>query len=239
MKNNIPIETKVIQPSIDAVFRGQGINKNYSPSLRIRSIVEKALDDFLILAKPVGIFKEISVTEFKKIFDGEGLNDDSAPLKNIYPLADRMALYAITLGAEISNFIENLFNNNDYVLGYTLDTVASIGADNASELMENQYGMLNSGDSTNTLVLGYSPGYCGWHVSGQKKLFEHLQPETIGISLNTSFLMNPLKSVTGLIVKGHRDIHQFKPNFPFCRGCLTHSCVERFKKLTIIEKEDN
>lgn len=231
MKNNIPIESKVIQPSKNAVFRAQGMNKNYSPSLRTRAILEKALDDFLVLARPIGIFKEISVTGFNIIFDGEGLNDDSAPLKNIYPLADRMALYAITLGAEISSSIENLFKNNDYVLGYMLDTVASLGADNAAGLMENQYGILNSRNSINTVVMGYSPGYCGWHISGQKKLFGQLQPETIGISLNTSFLMNPLKSVTGLMVQGHRNIHQFKPNFPFCRGCLTHSCAERLKKI--------
>lgn len=230
MKNNIQIESNAIQPSKDDVFRAQGMRKNHSPAKRIGAILEKALDDFLVLARPIGIFKEISVTGFKKIFDGEGLNDDAAPLKNIYPLADRMALYAITLGAEISAFIESLFKNNDYVLGYMLDTVASIGADNAAGLMENQYGMLNSGHSANTLVMGYSPGYCGWHISGQKKLFGQLQPETIGISLNASFLMNPLKSVTGLMVQGHRDIHQFKPNFPFCRGCLTHSCVERLKK---------
>jgi len=231
MKNNMPIESKVIQPSKDAVFRGQSINKDYSPSSRIQSIVEKALDEFLILAKPVGIYKEISITKFKTLFNGEGLNEESAPLKDIFPLADRIALYAITLGAEISSFIENLFIKNDYVLGYTLDTVASIGADNAAEQMEKQFGLLNSGASANTLVLGYSPGYCGWHISGQKQLFEKLQPETIGISLNTSFLMNPLKSVTGLLVQGDRDIHKFKPVFPFCSGCLTHSCVGRFKKL--------
>jgi hypothetical protein len=82
-----------------------------------------------------------------------------------------------------------------------------------------------------TVVLGYSPGYCGWHISGQKKLFAYLHPERIGITLNNSYLMTPLKSVTGVLVAGPPEIHRFKPDFPFCRHCRTYSCLERFKHL--------
>ncbi|MEE8334803.1 MAG: vitamin B12 dependent-methionine synthase activation domain-containing protein, partial [Candidatus Neomarinimicrobiota bacterium] len=158
---------------------------------------------------------------------------------NIFPLADRMALFAITMGHEICTVIESLFKNNDYVLGYMLDTVASLGADNAAGIMENQYGNMNSGNSEKSLVLGYSPGYCGWHLSGQKKLFGRLKPETIGISLNTSYLMQPLKSVTGILVQGNSNIHKFIPDFPFCRVCRTHSCNGRLKYLTSIDKGIN
>jgi len=227
MNNTIQIEPSVIQPSMNDLFQAQSKNGNYSPSKQIQATAQKALEGFLALARPQGKFKEITKTDFNTTYIGEGLNDTVSPLQNIYPLADKMALYAITLGTEISKSIVNLFKKNDYTLGYMLDTVASLGADNAASFMENEFGGLNPDNSNNILVRGYSPGYCGWHLSGQKKLFQQLQPETIGISLESSFLMNPLKSVTGVLVQGHQDIHNFRPDFPFCKECRTHSCVER------------
>ena len=80
-------------------------------------------------------------------------------------------------------------------------------------------------------VLGYSPGYCGWHISGQRKLFDYLRPDAIGISLNTSCMMNPLKSVSGVLVTAEPDAHRFKPRFSYCPECKDRSCVERMQQL--------
>jgi hypothetical protein len=78
-----------------------------------------------------------------------------------------------------------------------------------------------------TRVLPYSPGYCGWHITAQARLFEFLHPEDIGITLNSSYLMQPLKSVSGVLVAGKGEIHKFRPKFSFCADCKTHQCVER------------
>jgi hypothetical protein len=75
--------------------------------------------------------------------------------------------------------------------------------------------------------LRYSPGYCGWHISGQRKLFDFLKPETIGISLRESHLMEPLKSVSGVVIVGPAGIHAFQDEYPFCERCKTHGCRER------------
>ena len=70
-------------------------------------------------------------------------------------------------------------------------------------------------------VLRYSPGYCGWHVSGQINLFNTLTPEKIGITLGESCLMNPLKSVSGVLVAGPPNIHISTPTVAIK---LTGSC---------------
>jgi hypothetical protein len=77
----------------------------------------------------------------------------------------------------------------------------------------------------------FSPGYCGWHVSGQKKLFAALEPEEIGITLTPSCLMKPLKSISGVIIAGDVDIFQFEDAFAFCGECSTHVCRERLAAL--------
>jgi hypothetical protein len=82
-----------------------------------------------------------------------------------------------------------------------------------------------------TGIMRYSPGYCGWHISAQKKLFEYLKPKEIGISLLESYLMTPLKSITGVLIAGKRTIHIFNADFPFCSKCKNHSCQNRIKQL--------
>ncbi|MCK4404551.1 MAG: hypothetical protein KAW02_05615, partial [candidate division Zixibacteria bacterium] len=61
--------------------------------------------------------------------------------------------------------------------------------------------------------------------------FEFLHPEEIGITLLDSFLMKPLKSMSGVIVVGDREIHNFEDSYPFCRECRSHSCRDRIRAL--------
>jgi hypothetical protein len=77
----------------------------------------------------------------------------------------------------------------------------------------------------------YCPGHCGWHISGQEKLFKALRPEEIGIEINTTWAMQPFKSISGILVVGDKKIHRFKPAFSFCKECKEHKCVERLKIL--------
>ena len=92
---------------------------------------------------------------------------------------DYLALFALTMGEEVSINIETLFQKNDFPIVYMLDTIASLAADNAAELYQGKYMKSLTEENYDTVenyVLAYSPGYCGWHISGQKKKFEYLKP---------------------------------------------------------------
>ena len=45
----------------------------------------------------------------------------------------------------------------------------------------------------------YSPGYCGWNVSDQQKLFALLPKNFCGVSLNENSMMLPVKSISAVI----------------------------------------
>ena len=110
-----------------------------------------------------------------------------------------------------------------------LDAAASEGAERFVNVIEKRFAGRTSTGSR-TAVLAYSPGYCGWHVSAQRKLFDRLRPTECGITLNSSFLMSPLKSVSGVLVAGHPEIHEFPDEFECCAVCVTRECRDRLAR---------
>jgi hypothetical protein len=219
-----------ILPGAEAVFKGQGIPAAGEIQPKICALLEKANDLFLQSAKPIGMLSDVSKPDFEKIFIGEGRNAEASPLESIIRRAENLALFACTLGGAVSDRIAVLFERSDFALGSMLDSVASAAADRAAKEIETLFlaeleKTQRAGDETR--VLGYSPGYCGWDISGQKQLFRYLRPESIGITLTESFLMVPLKSVTGVLVAGPLEIHRIERSYPFCRICKTQACETR------------
>jgi hypothetical protein len=194
--------------------------------------LERATKLFLAQAAPRGVFASVGTDRFGAIYEGEGQNAPRTPLGLIFPRADGLALFAVTIGSQVEATVTRLFADGEYGLGYMLDSVASRGAETTADRVEKHYSRRYDGDRNDTgrlAFLRYSPGYCGWDVSGQRKLFAELRPEEIGISLRETFLMNPLKSVSGVIVTGPPEIHVFENSYPFCASCATRECLGRIE----------
>ncbi len=234
MSKIIKFDISEIMPTREEILREQGLSQGIEVKEKINKLTSNALDVFREKAVPVGILSEISSEEFAKIFIGEGKNANDTPLEHIFPQADFLSLFALTIGNKVSESISKYFHDNDFAIASLLDSIASLASDKSAEVI-GKYFQKNLQKKhlakQDTTVLSYSPGYCGWHISGQKKLFHFLQPENIGLSLNKSFLMIPLKSVSGVIVVGKKEIHIFQNNFPFCMECKMHSCQARMKNL--------
>jgi hypothetical protein len=197
---------------------------------RLRAVFDGAMTIFDRLAAPSAVVADVSVTTFAEIYSGENLNAPATPLHEIFPRATRLALFAATLGDPVSQEIGNLFKRDEPAMGYALDVIASEATNILADRLASRYeDSLHAGRAaTGTIrVLPYSPGYCGWHISGQRRLFAHLQPHAIGMQLAPSFLMRPLKSVSGVLVAGPPSAHRFRPTYPFCEDCTTHECRRR------------
>jgi len=230
MKQIIQISIDQIKPDPTGVFQSQGIPPGTPPPKRVKDLYDSAEELFFKLAAPIGIIADISIEDFAKIYPGNGNNEPDTPLEHIFPRANHLALFAFTLGKEISREIQQQLKDKNLAKGYMLDSVASYCTDKASaaaqDIFHDQLTSKQQIHGANHILL-YSPGYCGWHVSGQKKLFTYLEPGKIGIHLNESFLMIPLKSISGVFVSGNPKIHQFINNYPFCTLCQTRNCRDR------------
>jgi len=225
-------------PEADAVLSEQGIPEGRADRRIVEALAE-ALDLFAGLAEPAGITADVSVDEFGRIFRGAGRNAPDNPLANIYPKARGLALFAVTVGPKPEKLVARLFEEGKFELGYLLDAVASSAADRLAEQVQNTWALsvLNpkskiQNPKPRDVVLRYSPGYCGWDLTGQRALFRRLGPARIGIRLRRSCLMEPLKSVSGVIVLAAPEAHRFRNDFPFCSTCATKSCRARIAGLT-------
>jgi hypothetical protein len=217
-------------PSTAEVLEQQGLPGEDRVPARIATLIHDARTAYVERAEPLALVSLVSRDRFAELYRGEGLNDPETPLERIYPRADALALFAATVGYRVVQTIRDLFARQDPARGYMLDAVASAAADGlatavSAAVVERLQANGQLGDDV--AALPYSPGYCGWHVSGQRKLFDRLHPEEIGIHLNDSFLMTPLKSVSGVLVAGPGEAHRFRPDYPFCEACTTHECGRR------------
>jgi len=223
-----------LMPDRKVVLEDQGVPAGMAVSEQIEDLYHLACRLLAETAAPVGVLREISASAFAHVYLGEGKNELRTPVGDIFDRADHLALFAVTLGARPGHEIGRRFESNDFALACMLDSAASLAADRAAAVAERRFSeMLHKTGRTTpaTGVLRYSPGYCGWHISGQRKLFGFLHPEQIGLTLRESYLMEPLKSVSGVIVAGHRDIHNFPISYQFCRDCETRSCRQRLRAL--------
>jgi hypothetical protein len=204
---------------------------NGSPAAAtVHAIIDRSRELFVETAMPRGLFQTLPSSEFDEIYRGIGENDEDTPLEHVVEDAVSLAFFAVTLGEEISDRIDALFSAGELAEGYILDQVASFAADELAAIAGRRFRACAEVDD-GVDVLPYSPGYCGWHVSGQRALFEHLQPGEIGISLNESHLMHPIKSVSGVLVLAPIEAHTFSPAFPCCATCTTLECQERISTL--------
>lgn len=229
MRARVVFSIAEAMPTRDDVLERMGIASPSDLSARTGALLESAADDFARLAEPRGLAEDVSAGEFAVIYAGEGLNSQDTPLPQIWPRADSLALFAATLGEPVSARIAELFAADDMAGGFVLDAVASVAADLLTDRLAGRYRERLPAEAA--AVLGYSPGYCGWHISGQRALFARLGPHEIGISLNDSCLMRPLKSVSGVLVAGAAAIHRFRPEFSCCAECATRQCVGRMRSV--------
>ena len=141
--------------------------------------------------------------------------------------AGAYALFVATAGEEFEVLQQQLKRQGDMVRVFIADAIGSVIAEKAADRMEERlqqeispYGWSH----TNR----FSPGYCGWDVSQQQVLFPLFgTPTPCGVSLTPSSLMQPVKSVSGIIGVGQ----QVRKLEYTCGLCNFKDCYKRKKRM--------
>lgn len=138
--------------------------------------------------------------------------------------SDSIAVFVCTAGEGIGMRSRKAMQEGDLLKGYILDVIGSEMVDSATDLMQS---VLENeiGDEGKKITNRYSPGYCGWLVSEQHKLFQLIPGNFCGIRLTHSALMDPVKSISGIIGIGKNV--RFNPYT--CDLCGMKDCIYRRK----------
>jgi hypothetical protein len=134
--------------------------------------------------------------------------------------SESVALFLCTAGSEIGQRSRAAMRERDLLKGYIYDVVGSEIVEAAADLMQAdlERNMLTTGKK---ITNRYSPGYCGWDVAEQHNLFELLPENFCDVKLTPSALMDPVKSVSGIIGIGVN----VKSNPYTCMLCNMKDCV--------------
>jgi hypothetical protein len=234
MRKVLELNIDEVTPTVLEVLENQGMANRPNIPARITSLLDSAIELFKQLAEPKGIFEDYAVSDFESIYGGNEMNSSECPVPAIARQADGLAIFAATMGNRLIVKSSELFSNGQASLGYMLDAVNVSGAEYLGRLMARRFMEQLPEKLRKSKALKaqyYCPGHCGWHLSGQEKLFQILHPEEIGITLKSGWAMVPIKSISGILAVGEIQIHRFKPDFSYCPRCKEHKCVQRLRVL--------
>lgn len=234
MTGAVALPAGSLRPDPAAVLEALGVPPGRTPGASVGAVLERAFALFESTADARALVCPVDAGTFAEIYRGEGRNEPDTPLDHVLPGAEALALFVVTLGPEVTEEVGRQTSARDLLVAAALDAIASLAAEGAVQLLEGRFAdRLEAAGSAarRPAVLAYSPGYCGWHLSGQRRLLAALAPERIGVRLSPSDLMLPLKSVSGVLVAGEAGIHDLGPGFAFCASCATVTCRLRVDRL--------
>ncbi len=136
--------------------------------------------------------------------------------------AQGVALFLCTAGRGIEELSRRLIAAGDPFVGYIADAIGSLVVERAMDQVQDRL-EARMDERGLRITNRYSPGYCGWNVAEQQKLFRLLPPGFCGVSLTESSLMRPIKSVSGVIGIGAA----VRRNPYTCRLCDVDQCLYR------------
>jgi len=187
---------------------------------------EKALEDAGTLCKVEGGYRLLNGACFDE--SGRELQLGGKvfhPGKIIYRQLKDISgavLFLCTAGSGISRVSQELMSGSDQLLGYIYDVIGSICVEKAIDRMQDNLEQ-ELALSGNAMTNRFSPGYCDWDVAEQQTLFSFFPQNFCGISLSPSSLMDPIKSVSGIIGFGTGIEKKEHP----CKLCTMTHCFKK------------
>ncbi|MBK8945975.1 MAG: hypothetical protein IPM32_11995 [Ignavibacteriae bacterium] len=155
------------------------------------------------------------------LFDNTEFNVDKI-IFNQFLEANNAAIFVCTIGNEMELWSKKNTAEGDLLRGYLIDVTASTIVENVADLLHDFIGKTFI-EKDWKITNRYSPGYCNWQVNEQQNLFSLLPKNFCNIKLSDSSLMNPIKSISGIIGIGKN----VKYREYFCERCGIKDCTQR------------
>ena len=189
----------------------------------------KKIEDLQVTAEKVVTYslhhRAIKIDSIKSgtVYLQGGPNFKSPMLTKVMKNCEDVICFVATIGSGLEEEVARLTDENRLSSAYILDsmgsTVTEVMVDRFHKSMEKRYKAKGKG-----VTLRFSPGYCDWPITEQKKLFRALDLNRMDIKLTDTCLMRPRKSVSGIFgILSSSNITPYNP----CTECKKRDCLTR------------
>jgi len=214
-----------VRPEIPVLMEYLQIPDSDSYAL-VAEIVEKTFDELKDSKEIIGGYRILDCPEVN-VKDGtvvcsSGHLHTGRKISGYMKGADRIALFLCTAGQRFTGLSHTYQQNGDFLEAFVVESIGSATVESAMDKVQ-QYLEEEMMERGKKITNRYSPGYCEWALSGQRDLFAYIGEHPTGITINESSLMQPIKSVSGII--GIGDEVRKRPYG--CAICNSSSCVYR------------
>jgi hypothetical protein len=156
----------------------------------------------------------------RMVADGRTFQVGKTVLKELRN-SEKLLFFVCTAGKAISEKSVHLLAGADPAKGYIYDQVGIFLTEAAGDRMQQL--IRKELPPAKTTTNRYSPGYCHWDLSDQHHLFALFPLAPCGVTLTPSALMNPVKSISGVIGIGREVSYRDYP----CALCSSLNCIYR------------
>lgn len=139
--------------------------------------------------------------------------------------AEKAALFVCTAGATVSEHSRCSTMDADLLRGYLYDVTGTLVVEKAADMLQQELRQAAEADGYR-ITNRFSPGYCGWDLAEQHKLFSFFGDNYCGVTLTESALINPVKSLSGLTGIGRNVSYHPRQ----CHLCNDKNCIYRGRK---------
>lgn len=194
------------------IWRGMGMGNDNIPDQEVLNIISDMKLELKRVAKPIYSYVLTNTVDFKC----------GAIITKAFKDGDRFAVILLTLGSGVDDLLKG-YKESDIVNAFIADAIASELTEALCRKVVADIELLLEDDEQ--ISSSYSPGYCGWLLKEQVKLFSYFKDQSIGISLTPSCLMIPMKSISTVVAIGRNVEKQ-----PYgCEICAKLDCYKKRK----------
>lgn len=210
------------------VLRYLGYPAAAEPRLHLREIIDEWIRRAANRATPRAVYSVYPVIELRprgmRLQTSAGEVEFHGAVGEFLGPAEYVAAFIATAGPGVERLASELMHEGDHLSAMIVNAVGAERAE-AAEAMVIEQLREQGGEDAFTPTLPYSPGYCGMALTEQRTLFGLFGDHDVGVTLTESCLMQPLKSVSGLIGLG--PIERIAAFGSPCDRCELYTCAMR------------
>ena len=135
-----------------------------------------------------------------------------------------VATFIVTIGSAVERLSRRWLKRGRVMYGTIADALASEAAEAVAQRCQDEVRNWTRPRGLD-ITPRYSPGYCGMKINQQQQIFAGVPSAAINVRLTDSFLMLPIKSISGLIGIGPAE--KIGPAGYPCTYCDHPDCMQR------------